>query len=44
MGDNHAIQASKHGLATIDNYELPCLFVPEFRISLLSIPQLDTLG
>jgi hypothetical protein len=44
MGDNHAIKATKHGIAHVGNYQLPSLFVPEFRISLLSIPQLDSLG
>lgn len=44
LGDHHVVQAQEKGIVIIRNLELEALLVPEFRLSLLSIRQLDKLG
>lgn len=44
LGDSNTVHVSQRGVAVINNVKLQALFVPEFRISLLSVSQLDLLG
>lgn len=44
LGDHNKVHVSQQGIAIIDGVQLDALFVPEFRISLLSVSQLDKLG
>ena len=44
MGSADTITASEMETVKLLNLLLTCLFIPEFRISLLSVSQLDLLG
>jgi len=44
LGDKHQVQAKKKGAIRLGDVEIEAFFVPEFRISLLSVGQLDSLG
>src|SRR3978361_899878 len=42
LGDKHQVQAKKKGVVRLGDVEIEAFFVPEFRISLLSVGQLDS--
>jgi len=42
LGDNNTVQATKKGIVRLKGVDIEAFFVPEFRISLLSVSQLDT--
>jgi len=44
LGDKHQVQAKKKGVVRLGDVEIEVFFVPEFRISLLSVGQLDSYG
>jgi len=44
LGDKHQVQAKKKGVVRLGDVEIEAFFVPEFRISLLSVGQLDSYG
>jgi len=44
LGDDHQIQAKKKGSVHQGGVDIEAFFIPEFRISLLSVGQLDTQG
>jgi hypothetical protein len=44
LGDNNTVQAKKKGLVRLKGMDIEAFFVPEFRISLLSVSQLDLSG
>jgi len=44
LGDNNRVQANKKGIVRLKGIDIEAFFVPEFRISLLSISQLNTSG
>jgi hypothetical protein len=44
LGDDTRLKIKRAGTAFINNIPLFCLFVPQFRLSLISVSQLDTDG
>jgi len=44
LGDDHQVQAKKKGTVRLGGEDIEAFFVPEFRISLLSVGQLDSHG
>jgi hypothetical protein len=44
LGDKHQVQAKKKGVVRLGEVDIEAFFVPEFRISLLSVGQLDSYG
>jgi len=44
LGDEHQVQAKKKGVVHLGGVDIEAFFVPEFRISLLSVGQLDSYG
>jgi transposase InsO family protein len=44
LGDNHQVQAKKKGVIRLGEVDIEAFFVPEFRISLVSVGQLDSYG
>ena len=44
LGDNNTVEANKKGIVRLKGVDIEAFFVPEFRISLLSVSQLDTSG
>jgi len=44
LGDDHQVQAKKKGTVCLGGVDIEAFFVPEFRISLLSVGQLDLHG
>ena len=42
LGDDHQIQAKKKGSVRLGGVDIEAFYVPEFRISLLSVGQLDS--
>ena len=44
LGDDHQVQAKKKGIVRLGGVDIEAFFVPEFRISLLSVGQLDSHG
>jgi len=44
LGDDHQVQAKKKGIVSLRGVDIEAFFVPEFRISLLSVGQLDSHG
>jgi hypothetical protein len=44
LGDNNMAQANKKGIVRLNGIDIEAFFVPEFRISLLSVSQLDASG
>lgn len=44
LGDTTRIKVTQQGIAVIHSTQLCALFIPEFRISLLSVSQLDQCG
>ena len=44
LGDDHQVQAKKKGIVCLGRVDIEAFFVPEFRISLLSVGQLDSHG
>jgi len=42
LGDDHQVQAKKKGIVRLERVDIEVFFVPEFRISLLSVGQLDS--
>jgi len=44
LGDNNTVQANKMGIVRLEGLDIEAFFVPEFRISLLSVSQLDHSG
>jgi len=44
LGDDHQVHAKKKGVVHLGGVDIEAFFVPEFRISLLSVGQLDTHG
>jgi len=44
LGDNNTVQATKNGIIRLKGVDIEAFFVPEFRISLLLVSQLDTSG
>jgi hypothetical protein len=44
LGDKHQVQAKKKGFVRLGEVDIEVFFVPEFRISLLSVGQLDLSG
>jgi len=44
LGDKHQVQAKKKGAIRLGEVEIEAFFIPEFRISLLSVGQLDSYG
>ena len=44
LGDKHQVRAKKKGVVYLDRVNIEEFFVPEFRISLLSVGQLDSPG
>lgn len=44
LGDNSVITLTHSGTVRLHGEDIECLFAPQFRISLLSIPQLDNAG
>jgi len=42
LGDKHQVQAKKKGVVRLGDVEIEAFFVPEFRISLLSVGLLDS--
>jgi len=41
LGDDHQVQTKKKGIVRLGGVDIEAFFVPEFRISLLSVGQLD---
>jgi len=44
LGDDHQVQVKKKGIVPLGGVDIEAFFVPEFRISLLSVGQLDSHG
>ena len=44
LGDDHQVQAKKKGIVRLGRVDIEAFFVPEFRISLISVGQLDSQG
>jgi len=44
LGDKHQVRAKKKGVVRLDGVNIEAFFVPELRISLLSVGQLDSHG
>jgi len=44
LGDDHQVQAKKKGTVRLGGVDIEAFFVPEFRISLLSVGQLNSHG
>jgi len=44
LGDDHQVQAIRKGVVCLGGVDIEAFFVPEFRISLLSVGQLDSHG
>jgi len=44
LGDNSTVHANKKGIVRLKGIDIEAFFVPEFRISLLFVSQLDTSG
>ena len=44
LRDNRTVHANKKGIVRLKGVDIEAFFVPEFRISLLSVSQLDTSG
>jgi len=44
LGDDHQVQAKKKGTVHLGGVDIEAFLVPEFRISLLSVEQLDSHG
>ena len=44
LGDKNEVQARKKGIVQLNGVSIEAFFVPEFRISLLSVSQLDSQG
>jgi len=44
LGDEHQVQAKKKGVVRLGGVDIKAFVVPEFRISLLSVGQLDLYG
>jgi hypothetical protein len=44
LGDKNEVQAKKKGIVQLNGVNIEAFFVPEFRISLLSVSQLDSCG
>jgi len=44
LGDDHQVQAKKKGTVHLEGVDIEAFFLPEFRISLLSVGQLDSHG
>jgi len=44
LGDDHQVQTKKKGIVRLGGVDIEAFFVPEFRISLLSVGQLDSHG
>jgi len=44
LEDKHQVQAKKKGVVRLGDVEIEAFFVPEFRLSLLSVGQLDSYG
>jgi len=45
LGDDNKVTESHHGLVSVSQeYEVNALYTPTFRLSLLSINQVDTAG
>jgi len=44
LGDDHQVQAKKKGIVRLGRVDIEAFFVSEFRISLLSVGQLDSHG
>jgi len=44
LGDKHQVQAKKKGAIRLGDVEIEAFFIPEFRISHLSVGQLDSHG
>jgi len=44
LGDDHQVQAIRKGVVRLGGVDIEAFFVPEFRISLLSVGQLDSHG
>jgi len=44
LGDKHQVRAKKKGVVRLGGVDIEAFFVPEFRISLLSVGQLDSHG
>jgi len=44
LGDDHQVQAKKKGIVSLRGVDIEAFFVPEFRISLISVGQLDSHG
>ena len=42
LGDKTTVEAIEQGLIPINNFRINALFVPHFRISLLSVSKLDS--
>jgi len=42
LGDKHQVEAKKKGVVRLGDVEIEAFFVPKFRISLLSVGQLDS--
>jgi len=44
LGDDHQVQAKKKGIVCLGGVDIETFFILEFRISLLSVGQLDSHG
>ena len=44
LGDESVLKVAQQGLVMVNRVELATLFIPEFRVSLLSVAQLDSQG
>jgi len=44
LGDDHQVQAKKKGIVRLGRVDIEAFLVPEFRISLISVGQLDSQG
>jgi len=44
LGDKHQVRARKKGVVRLGGVDMEAFYVPEFRISLLSVGQLDSHG
>jgi len=44
LGDDHQVQAKNNGTVCLGEVDIEVFFIPEFRISLLSVGQLDSHG
>jgi len=44
LGDDHQVQAKKKGTVRLGGVDIEAFFVPEFRISRLSVGQLNSHG